>query len=100
MRRRSALGRARGAKNKTERATKRQTENAADGFFDEKFVAGSAGPEARYGSGRTSKDPTNRTTDGRKANVAMRPHHHRLTVPRSLFITASVSRGLRSRRDN
>ena len=41
---------------KTERSTKRQTKNAAIGFFDEKSVARSASAEARYGSVRTSWD--------------------------------------------
>ena len=78
---------------KTERSTKRQRKNAASGFFDEKSVAGSAGPEARYGSVRTGA-----YTNGGKAKRHEPPPSHRLTVPHNLSFTTSAKRGLISRR--
>ena len=64
---------------KTERSTKRQMTNAASGFFDEKSVAGSAGPEARYGRVRTSKD--HRQREGEKARTTTKSPPHRPAQP-------------------
>ena len=46
----------RAALHRTERSTKRLMKTALLGIYDAKPAAGSAGPEARYGSVRTSKD--------------------------------------------
>ena len=71
--------RARGALHKTERSTKRQTKNAASGFFDAKSVAGSAGAEARYGSVRTSWDHGPR--EGEEARTTTKSPPHRPAQP-------------------
>ena len=71
--------RARGALQKTERSTKRLTKSALLGIYDAKPAAGSARPEARYGSVRTSKD--HRPREGEEARTTIKSPPHRPAQP-------------------
>ena len=71
--------RARGALQKTERLTKRLTKTALLGNYDAKLAAGSADPEARYGSVRTSCD--HRLREGEEARTTTKSPAHRPAQP-------------------
>ena len=71
--------RARRTLQKTERSTKRLTKTALLGIYNAKPAAGSAGPEARYGSVRTSWD--HRPREGEEARTTTKSPPHRLAQP-------------------